>query len=112
MWFILDEDGGNLLFKCKFAKLVWRELLLDNHTIALASLPSTKEVVLSYILDCLEELDVILSTTLWVLWSEPNGVIAGENAKQPSHVSCFITRYVVDNSAQKEHGCNMEHKFS
>jgi hypothetical protein len=64
----VDEDACHLLFKCKFSKLVWRELQLDQVRMHLVDLPSPKEVF-HYIWGCTTELQVNLITLMWVLTS-------------------------------------------
>jgi hypothetical protein len=44
MCYRLDEDGGHLFFKCKYAKLVWRELMLEDKRVCLADAKSSKDV--------------------------------------------------------------------
>jgi hypothetical protein len=89
------EDASHLLFRCKFSKLVWRELQLDHKRLLLADLPSPKEVF-HHIWACTNELQVKLITLMWVLTSERNAVNAGEKLKSPSQVANQIQRYYLE----------------
>lgn len=82
----LDEDGGHLFFKCKSAKSVWRDLLLEEERIVLAALQSPKEVLLQ-IWKWPEEKQLKIITILWVLWTERNSVNAGDKAQSPNRLS-------------------------
>ena len=89
MCYRLDEDASHTLFKCKFAKEVWRELQLEQVRIDLAELYSPKEVFL-YIWRCENKLQVQLVTTLWALYNERNAINAGERQKTPTRLSLEI----------------------
>jgi hypothetical protein len=65
----LDEDASHILFKCKSAKKVWRELQLELIRLELASVCSAKEVFF-YIWKLDEEGHIKLITTLWSLYTE------------------------------------------
>jgi hypothetical protein len=43
MCYRIDEDGGNLFFKCKYVKLVWREIMLEDKKMCLAEAMSQRK---------------------------------------------------------------------
>jgi hypothetical protein len=88
----VGEDACHLLFKCKFSKLVWRELQLDQVRMHLAVLPSPKEVF-HYIWGCANELQVKIVTLMWVLSLERNAVKAGERMKSSIQVAMQTQRF-------------------
>jgi hypothetical protein len=67
----LDEDGGHLLFKCKFAKAVWSELNMEEKRIVLSDRISSTDV-LHQIWEWECDTQIQLITLLWVLWTTRN----------------------------------------
>lgn len=65
----LDEDGGQLFFKCKYVLRVWRALNMETCRQRLAEKQSAREVMLLIL--SLKEEDVII---LWHWWQERNRV--------------------------------------
>ncbi|WVZ64821.1 hypothetical protein U9M48_014290 [Paspalum notatum var. saurae] len=96
-----DEDGKHLLFSCKYAKSVWRYLQLEGHRATLVNLPDAKAVS-EYILSCSVDVQVWLTTTLWVIWSVRNATNAGDPVKQHEHTCASIQRYVLDFASMSE----------
>jgi hypothetical protein len=57
----LDEDGDHLSYKFKFAKAVWREVLMEDVREFLAAQPSAMEVLKQI---CQPESEIMLKMTV------------------------------------------------
>jgi hypothetical protein len=90
-----DEDGCHLLFKCKFAKLVWRELMLEDKRISLAGARSSKDVF-RLIWQWDENSQNLIVVTLWMLWSSRNGTNAGEPTRTLRVIAGQILGHCMD----------------
>jgi hypothetical protein len=90
-----DEDGGHLLFKCTFAKLVWREIMLEDKRISLAGAGSSKDVF-RLIWQWDENSQNLIVVTLWMLWSSRNGTNTGEPTRTPRVIAGQILGHCMD----------------
>lgn len=91
----LHEDGGNLFLKCKYARAVWRELLMENLRVDLANQRSPLEVlwkIWQWSLKC----QVRVITTLWRIWSHLNDVNTGEAMISLSATTSAAVRYYTE----------------
>jgi hypothetical protein len=95
MCYRLDGDGGHLFLKCKYAKLVWRELMLEDKRECLADAESSKDVF-KMIWQWDEKLQVLIVVTLWMLWSPRNETNADESTQAPKITARLILKHYVD----------------
>lgn len=95
MCYRLDEDAGHLLFKCKYAKKVWRQMNMEDKRAQLANLHSAHEIFMA-IWENTEDVQTMLITTLWTLWIGRNAVNAGESQRVAESVSFRIQKYVAE----------------
>lgn len=70
-------------------------MLLEEQRVAM-SLVTSPKVVMLYIWERPEDMQIMLITILWVLWSERNGANAVENIKQAGQVCGCIRRFLQD----------------
>jgi len=85
----LNEDSAHLLFKCKFAKHLWRELGLEEKRQHLSELQNAEETI--KVLLKMEKRDQIyVCVTLYQWWRERNNVREGERKKSPAEVAFII----------------------
>jgi len=103
-----------MLFKCKFAKYVWREVQLEHIILELASLLSPQDVFM-YIWKCTEDLQTKLITTMWVINRERNAVNAGERQKSASQIGAqvqsFYHEFLEFFSKKGNNSCPTERKW-
>jgi hypothetical protein len=92
MIYRLDGDGGHLFLKCKYAKLVWRELMLEDKRECLADAESSKDVF-KMIWQWDEKLQVLIVVTLWMLWSPRNETNADESTQAPKITVRLILKH-------------------
>jgi hypothetical protein len=64
----LDEDGGHIFFKCKFAVRCWREAQLEHECILPVQLQSAHDVV-KKILGLEDKMRIRIAALLWT-WSD------------------------------------------
>ncbi|KAE8785134.1 hypothetical protein D1007_41208 [Hordeum vulgare] len=72
-----DEDGGHLFIKCKFAKVVWRELEIEKERMDLEDIPYVHHA-LDYIWNLSEVKRMHILTFWWLWWSNRNKLREGE----------------------------------
>ncbi|KAI4987321.1 hypothetical protein ZWY2020_020121 [Hordeum vulgare] len=72
-----EEDGGHLLIKCKYAKVVWRALELEKERRDLQEIPSVYRA-LDYIWNLSEIKRMHILTFWWLWWSNRNKLREGE----------------------------------
>ena len=73
----LFEDGGHIMFKCKFVKPVWAALMLEDTSLELSECTSPLDVILK-VLSYPQEKQLLTVTCLWSWWSERNKTTHGE----------------------------------
>ncbi|RLN33089.1 hypothetical protein C2845_PM03G16420 [Panicum miliaceum] len=85
----LDEDGGHLFLKCKFAKQLWRELNLEEVRIRLAEQNSAK-TMLALIWQLEKNVQMRAIMLLWHWCLERNQVREGERRRTASELAFII----------------------
>lgn len=83
------------MFKCKFAKELWRELMLEEDRGKLEACQSAMEVI-KYIVSLKAEKMVMITTSLWIWWGERNKVREGEQRRDTSVLAHIIRRTAHD----------------
>jgi hypothetical protein len=83
------EDGGHLFFQCKYVKMLWRELYMEDQRSLMAAKPSAREVML-HILQLEERLQLKVVLLLWRWWSERNGVREGERRRTAADLAYVV----------------------
>jgi hypothetical protein len=87
----LNEDGGHLLFQCKFVKRIWQQLNLEELRRDLANKRSPQEL-LYHILGLKENIQLRVINLLWHWWLERNRVWKGEQRRSPVGLAAIIVR--------------------
>ena len=72
-----DEDGGHCFLKCKWVKICWQQLGLEDVRLHLLTLSSAKEVV-GHILQMNQTKQQLTISLLWVWWLSRNKANVGE----------------------------------
>ncbi|RLM58445.1 hypothetical protein C2845_PM18G07680 [Panicum miliaceum] len=87
----LNEDGGHLFFKCKYAVKVWKLLNLDGCRAVLANKQSAKEVVCHIILLKAEE-QMRVIVLLWQWWQERNKIREGDRRRTAEDLAYIVQK--------------------
>jgi hypothetical protein len=66
-----EEDGGHLFFKCKLARQVWQQMLLESQRATMGTLSSSREAM-AFLLQQKEEIQTQMVIILWSIWTERN----------------------------------------
>jgi hypothetical protein len=85
----LNEDGGHLFFKCKYAVKVWKLLNLDGCRAVLANKQSAKVVVCHIILLKAEE-QMRVIVLLWQWWQERNKIREGDRRRTAEDLAYIV----------------------
>jgi hypothetical protein len=85
----LNEDSAHLLFKCKFARQLWRKLGLEEKQQHLAELQNAEETIKS-VLNMEKRDQIYVCVTLYQWWRERNNVREGERRRSPAELAFII----------------------
>lgn len=97
----LDEDGGHLFLKCKFAKQVWRELKLEEECAQLSNFVNAREVV-AQILKKKQDKKMIMIIAMWFLWNERNAIREEGRRRTTESIARAIRSYAEENWAKPD----------
>jgi len=87
----MDEDGGHLVFKCKYVKQIWRQMGPDNIREKLKDQRSVMNVVEQILmLDRPIQLKVLFLMSNW--WNERNRIREGEKRRDASELAALSSR--------------------